>query len=942
MAKKIILLMLILPLLTMIILFTTSNQISLNVDMKVSSVEINDNELVALEMKEENYKINYSVYPTNATNKAVKFIYDESIISVDETGTIIPKNVGQTKLAVKTLDGGFEDSIFIDIYSNTIDFFDVRFKNSSFFVGESILFTPVFNPSNTIDDRVQVISDNPNVIRVNNDKLIGVSKGEANVTFTPLVEPKLEKTYTFKVLNKDVLDIELNRLETYHKSGDLTLSIDTEETYEIDVNVTNVNGDVIDYVKTIYDINTNKVSFNYLKPYYEELNLNITIILESGATLTKTCVIKLIDVTDVDVMFDTAFKKITVGGKTSLTFLTTPSNTPFEYSLSLDNDNAKVIAQSDNTCYIEGLKAGLTTVTLTATLDDVIKTSKMEIMVLPKSLIINEANTRYGIENILTIGKYDNRINLHYSISGELGSNYSDYLSFVSSSKNVVINNDGTFNIKSNVDEVITVKARFGYKNAYIESKPIEIRIVSNGYNVYDYNELRKNVLQEREVVVQKDILEFSEEYVLMDTTYDWDYYRNNNKEKPKVKVLLPIKNNLYGNGYRISADNVTKRIDKTGNLMNNAIFKGPLNFVEAKNTREETNLQTASVKAQDNIVFALFDNVTINNCDLESGRDITDLTELDYTGTVVEVFGDNVNVLNSRIKNGRTILRVFGDDIDPNKVLNVNVENSILSNGREFILRVGSNKFIQDKNNNTPKLPNDKYNNTFPRQRLYFNMNNNDKKYYDENFITNYVTLNNIAFENSGIFSIGMDSHFSGPVLHNANDFGQWNDLITGWYDLAKTSYGTKLILKNDVRIYDWKPLDKVDSSTLIDVIGKGFFEGLLFDVKELLSYLSTNPNFSNITYNDNTHKDYVHGGIAYFGGGKNYNILEYDSSYKGLGSYVNYLVTLSDVGKTILEVAAGSEPFYFYLYDQTSSFSPVEQEKLYNNGAQYDFILK
>ena len=84
---------------------------------------------------------------------------------------------------------------------------------------------------------------------------------------------------------------------------------------------------------------------------------------------------------------------------------------------------------------------------------------------------------------------------------------------------------------------------------------------------------------------------------------------------------------------------------------------------------------------------------------------------------------------------------------------------------------------------------------------------------------------------------------------------------------------------------------------------------------------------------------KQYVHGGIAFFGGGKNYSVFEGKGySFHSLNGYE---VKLSDVGKTELQLAAGDESFYFLLHDSTTAnFLPKRQEEILGSGKAYDCI--
>ena len=347
--------------------------------------------------------------------------------------------------------------------------------------------------------------------------------------------------------------------------------------------------------------------------------------------------------------------------------------------------------------------------------------------------------------------------------------------------------------------------------------------------------------------------------------------------------------------------------------------------------------------------MFAVYENVTLSNvelrsCDLDTGDSSTyDLVDLDYTGTTVEVLGDNVNIKYSRISNGRTVLRVFGDINDATKDIHLNIQNSVLSNGREFIIRMGSNCFVTGTlEDSSINLPNSSLS-SFPAHIAYDKMSDSEKKDYEESFIKTYVNVKNTAFRNSGIFCIGIDSHFSGPLLANgpaALGNPNYNAMLGGWKNLAKTSYGAKLTFEEDVRIYDWKNLDDVDSSTLIEVIGflnNDTFGKMELNVKQLVRDLSANKNYETILVKYNE-KDYVHGGIAFFGGGKNYGV--FDNSNYTSHTLTGYTVSLSDTSVQYLALAAGSQPFYFLLHDRTSSFSPQQQENILKTNEAYSFV--
>ena len=96
--------------------------------------------------------------------------------------------------------------------------------------------------------------------------------------------------------------------------------------------------------------------------------------------------------------------------------------------------------------------------------------------------------------------------------------------------------------------------------------------------------------------------------------------------------------------------------------------------------------------------------------------------------------------------------------------------------------------------------------------------------------------------------------------------------------------------------------------------------------------------PGFTNILKEYNG-RAYVHAGIAFFGGGKNYGVL--DTDRYTFHSFNKYEIGLMDVGAGYMQAAAGDETFYFVLHDATSTFTPQEQEKMLTTDA-YGFISK
>lgn len=630
------------------------------------------------------------------------------------------------------------------------------------------------------------------------------------------------------------------------------------------------------------------------------------------------------------------------------------------YSVEVSDGDVVTVDKGKNLILIHTLKAGVTELTIKAenkkTGEEVEATKT--IIVKPRDMTIQEVKLGTSdIEGVFTLGgttankaaTYDFDVSL--GTAEDVSDNISKYIEWSSSSSSVKMDKNGVATLATSGEtEMVTIQAKFVVDGkVYDDSNEYSFRCVYDAVNVSTYSELYAATKAEKAIVLNANIAfptSVSEiKYDWMHTTYDDTYYKNLGKlDDARIKTLLQFKNDLYGNGYMINAHNATLGLlDATGSPTENTLFQGPLNFVAMSDSGG-----MISVKAQDNVCFALFEGVTVNNVELR-GADLkadndgnVDLTDLNYAGTTVEVFGDNVNIEYSRINNGRTVLRVFGDYQDETKIINLNIKNSVLSNAREFIIRMGSNDFVDGTNDNvSPYIGAD---NATSKEYYYSKVNNGynstytaaQRKAYDEKYIKTFVTVKNSVFKDAGIFAIGIDSHFSGEALQSGHSILGENSPY--WKDLAKTSYGAKLKFEGEVKMYNWKPLSQLDSSTLIEIMNTpAFGDKLNFDVAEMVRAVANQEKFSSIV-SQKDGEDWVHTGIAFFGGGKNYGVFEYAEN----NEMASFEVSLDEVDKGFLTSAAGNEPFHFLLYTNKSTFTPAEQEKLLASEDAYACLKK
>lgn len=477
------------------------------------------------------------------------------------------------------------------------------------------------------------------------------------------------------------------------------------------------------------------------------------------------------------------------------------------------------------------------------------------------------------------------------------------------------------------------LRAAYAQKRAAVLAEDIYL-----GENLFNVTADGKRTPKYGDAEMREKLLEYTGEIY---TTADWMYYKNIGETHPRVRYCLDITADMYGNGHSISAEYITNMLDSTDTLYDFALFRGPLDFVAT----QSEGIKLAAVKGQDNIVFLVrTDGVTIDNAVLKGCDDKTlydsdggmDLSLLNNMGTVLEIMS-NAAVTNSRVKNGRTVLRAFGRyGIDEDSYvdaaiekINVTVDGCELQNAREFLLKIGTNRILRGtaKDPSPPLM--DANGNVYDRHNSSACDAYIDDSYFMSNYVLTEVALKDSVLRTSGLFAIGVESHFSGPMLARDDIFN-----LVGWDNLAGTSYPALLRLIGNVVIADWKEISSVDSSTLIESNSqKDSLSFLTLNIAEMLKTVQTYDEsgaYTNLIAKANG-KSYAHGGIAFYGGGKNYSVL--DTSKYTFEKMNQYIVNLSILTKSpdddikrqggLLPFAAGIEDFRFVMFDATSNFS-------------------
>lgn len=1002
MKKKIIALIMIIPIVFLIALFSVGKAAGVYADIPVTGIQITtQNEDGFIDVDVADYDpITFlaQVQPVNARNQ--KYSFEISGVGGDEApegfeiidGKLYIDNVGKVKITAISAEKGFKDSVIVSAYSTKVlriypkvNGDEITSDVVSIDGGENVFSAELYPENLSGETRIfEEIGDN-HILKLN--AVTGVAQalfsGETQVRITcPEGREGLEKVLTVKVnVNTDSTGFAVNgkssgaKVTVKNKATTAKLFVESKnDALEIS-DLTLPEGVTASGIERISK-NKFVLTLSFDKEFSDE-----EISGKVGATDFS------LEFTEYNLDVRTSYydgegDEIKQKNNTKVTYVAyseSDDDADVKFEI-IDGADVITLEQHGQFATITATKRGFAKIKITAEHDGKpIKEIEKTILVVPNvySMEFADSAKEYGIENILTIGgknhkgRPDTRT-IFVRVVTEAGSEtftdefmnvaFSDDNSLFSCKAQQATNTDAvSAEIRATGTGLTTLNAELKNYNQYFGTNicaKIRLRAVKDGRNVGNYEELKTVTEAGHIVVLTSDVMlgvkndgtamtedELKKDVKKFTTTYDKTYLDNigENDENKKVQYLIEFKNHVYGNGFEINADKFTQCKDATGLPK---IFKGPLNFVA---------ISSASVKGQDNVSFLVrTDNVLINNVVLKGCSDDSlleedgqfNLSKLNYVGTTLEI-AKSAKLLNSRVSNGRTVVRIFAGgstmgspvveveaafNVQDEKI-NVHIESCVLSNAREFILKIGSNRALKQTNEVQRKLRKEKDNEYYSP----YDESNKTDKYFNDNYLINDVTLKNSVLETSGLFSVGMETHFSGELLLGGT--------ITTWKDCAATSYASALRIVGDVKMLDWKNLSNVDSSTLIEVTGDAN-PWLSMNVAEMMKEVAkVKEECRDIILNVGG-TEYVHGGIAFYGGGYNYSYLdltEANDETKQFGVYdVNISVLENSKDENIrnqgkmLPQAAGAGDFRFYLYNNKSSRNLSWQESIKNQGNQ------
>ena len=453
----------------------------------------------------------------------------------------------------------------------------------------------------------------------------------------------------------------------------------------------------------------------------------------------------------------------------------------------------------------------------------------------------------------------------------------------------------------------------------------------------------------------------FANELVYMETTYNHKFIDDYNAKhgtniSTEIKVGINVQKDFYGNGFSINMNNlcfpnngsIDVNLKKLAPNYEKDYFFGPLAYVTIGDP--STNEPFIKAYGQDNAGMMLNGNgITVNDLRIQNIDDNSNKRNYAFVGTVIEVEGNDVTIKNSTIRLGKNLVRAFDTK-------NLLIKNCILTRSSEFNLKVGSNQILPYDNTkiidviiggNKYSVPFDEFfdinstsiasANIILEEFLGLNSQGifaSKEEMYEalrvlqdslnNSIIDGYgseVVVEDVLFDDSGLFSIGLETEFNGPFLYN----GGSQTVVSVLGDTLKseipdkiggTSLPSKVTLKGKTKFYDWKKYTDIDTTSLIEeristlatnALGQDVELTIddFFPMKPILKDMSKEKGY--VYSKDN--EEYINTIVAFYGGGLNNSVVlnEIDDKFNTFSEDV-YVDLLTNIDKYVASIDGGT----------------------------------
>ncbi len=354
MNKKLILLMLALPLILMISLFTATSTVSLTVKVPVERIELSGEPIVYLDLDDgDTYELVYTVYPTNAANKAItlstaqvggdplaELEYDE------ESKTIVPKTCGRARVILTTVDGGFTANFIVQVDSQSLQAIDATVPEAVLGIGERVSIATAFIPRNAPNKQLRYeVTEGADVVSVNAQGVVtGLGVGKATVKVVSRFNESIFDEVELEVKSSAAMQfVAKSVVSTMEQSGGsipLFLEENVEYTYSIEV-VDQDGSPVTDALTYTVDETNKRLDYTFIGAFEGSVTLKLTVNVEGVEPYYDECTITRIRKLQANWVGAESIA-VAVGATQYVYFELLPADVEFGYSLTLEHDNGLI------------------------------------------------------------------------------------------------------------------------------------------------------------------------------------------------------------------------------------------------------------------------------------------------------------------------------------------------------------------------------------------------------------------------------------------------------------------------------------------------------------------------------------------------------------------------------------------------------------------------
>lgn len=296
MVIMIILLILCLPLILMLSLFTTTEVVSIMVDVPVSGIDVAVEELVELDLDlGESFAVDYLISPTEAANTAVTFYFqpmgEDKLADFTVEGNVItPISHGSARVIVETVDGGYRDSFDVVVYSKRVQSISSAIERSELTVGETAMIRTVYSPAVVRDEGLAYrVIEGEGIVTVSPTGLVRATGiGTALIEVSSRDNPEARSVVAVSTHSSGVIDLLSDRCDitALDKTAELKAVLNPEVTViGHSVSLYTPDGTEIgtDVAEAWLDVSTGVISCRFIdEAFVGELELVLSISTTGG------------------------------------------------------------------------------------------------------------------------------------------------------------------------------------------------------------------------------------------------------------------------------------------------------------------------------------------------------------------------------------------------------------------------------------------------------------------------------------------------------------------------------------------------------------------------------------------------------------------------------------------------------------------------------------